>query len=283
MSGKRVNVCGRRTGVAEIRWNIERTTCSARPRATSGGRSMATTYLAIAKASLSQSGLFPVITSAATTSIRSNGTQQDGRLAHPINNNPCLIVETPKGGCGDNAGCQAAFAKGVEFYPPRGWVSLRMLCVATNPRLPTMAAVKRPSLSAGDLRGRKSCSCVARSYLYVLAHGSEPASVYPRAGLALNDWMTCFFYTNVHFRNLGVRVYVVGPNIYVGIDLPGRRRSDEKVACPAGRKTEKHVPERPGRRELQTRIEPPMRSTIPALTHNPRPVPFSPFVVKKGW
>ena len=50
----------------------------------------------------------------------------------------------------------------------------------------------------------------------------------------------------------------------------------------AGRKTDKHVPERPGRRVLQTRIEPPMRFTIPALTHNPRPVPRSPFVVKKG-
>jgi hypothetical protein len=50
-------------------------------------------------------------------------------------------------------------------------------------------------------------------YLYVLSHGSEPASVYPRANLVLNDWMTCFFHTNAHFQNLDVRVDVVGPNI----------------------------------------------------------------------
>lgn len=60
------------------------------------------------------------------------------------------------------------------------------------------------------------------------------------------------------------------------------RRSGVKLASAAGIKTEKHVPERFGWRLLQKRIEPPTRSTMPLHSHNPSPVPLSPFVVKKG-
>src|SRR5450759_5079005 len=60
------------------------------------------------------------------------------------------------------------------------------------------------------------------------------------------------------------------------------RRRSTKVACSTGRNTVKQVPERPRRRVLHTRIEPPTRSTIPKLTHRPSPVPLSPLVVKKG-
>src|SRR6266446_5211736 len=50
----------------------------------------------------------------------------------------------------------------------------------------------------------------------------------------------------------------------------------------SGKNTEKQVPLRPGRVLLRTRIQPPCLSTIPLVTHRPRPVPFSPFVVKNG-
>ena len=49
-----------------------------------------------------------------------------------------------------------------------------------------------------------------------------------------------------------------------------------------GRKIMKDVPEFPERVQVRTRTKPPCFSTIPRETHNPRPVPFSPFVVKKG-
>src|SRR5712691_8204885 len=52
--------------------------------------------------------------------------------------------------------------------------------------------------------------------------------------------------------------------------------------CAPGKKTAKQVPLRPGCVLLRTRIQPPCLSTIPLVTHRPRPVPFSPFVVKNG-
>lgn len=50
----------------------------------------------------------------------------------------------------------------------------------------------------------------------------------------------------------------------------------------SGRKTEKHVPLRPGRVLLWKRIEPWCFCTIPLLTQRPNPVPRSPFVVTNG-
>src|SRR5713101_720786 len=50
----------------------------------------------------------------------------------------------------------------------------------------------------------------------------------------------------------------------------------------SGKKTAKQVPLRPGCVLLRIRIQPPCLSTIPLATHRPRPVPFSPFVVKNG-
>ncbi len=50
----------------------------------------------------------------------------------------------------------------------------------------------------------------------------------------------------------------------------------------SGKNTAKQVPLRPGCVLLRTRIQPPCLSTIPLVTHRPRPVPFSPFVVKNG-
>ena len=50
----------------------------------------------------------------------------------------------------------------------------------------------------------------------------------------------------------------------------------------SGKNTAKQVPLRPGCVLLRTRIQPPCLSTIPLVTQRPRPVPFSPFVVKNG-
>jgi len=49
-----------------------------------------------------------------------------------------------------------------------------------------------------------------------------------------------------------------------------------------GRKTLNAVPLHPLRSVLRKRIEPPYFWIMPRQTHNPSPVPLSPFVVKKG-
>ena len=49
-----------------------------------------------------------------------------------------------------------------------------------------------------------------------------------------------------------------------------------------GKKAEKQVPVRPARVTLRRRKVPPFFSTMPEVIHNPRPVPDSPLVVKKG-
>src|SRR5437763_15676510 len=54
------------------------------------------------------------------------------------------------------------------------------------------------------------------------------------------------------------------------------------AALSSGKKTEKHVPLRPGVAHERNRIVPPCCSTIPFVTHKPNPVPLSPFVVKNG-
>src|ERR1700751_902953 len=50
----------------------------------------------------------------------------------------------------------------------------------------------------------------------------------------------------------------------------------------SGRKTEKHVPLRPKRVLLRSRMRPPCFETIPCVIHRPKPVPFSPLVGKNG-
>jgi hypothetical protein len=49
-----------------------------------------------------------------------------------------------------------------------------------------------------------------------------------------------------------------------------------------GIRIEKTVPDRHGTVQLRTRIDQPFFLTISALTHKPRPVPVSPFVVTNG-
>jgi len=55
------------------------------------------------------------------------------------------------------------------------------------------------------------------------------------------------------------------------------------VASPRGRKTVTVVPWTPDWVWLSMAMEPSCFSMMPLLTQRPRPVPFSPLVVKKGW